>query len=47
MGKYYIPVEIDCRVRNDARNRCGYCLSLQHLVMARLEIEHIIPAFSP
>jgi hypothetical protein len=26
-----------------ARNRCGYCLSPQHLVMARLEIENIIP----
>ncbi len=26
-----------------AQHRCGYCLSPQHLVMARLEIEHIIP----
>jgi hypothetical protein len=39
----YIPVEVDRRVRTAARNRCGYCLSPQHLVMARLEIEHIIP----
>jgi hypothetical protein len=31
------------RVREAARNRCGYCLSPQHLVMARLEIEHLIP----
>lgn len=30
-------------MREAARNRCGYCLSPQHLVMARLEIEHIIP----
>jgi HNH endonuclease len=29
--------------RQAARNRCGYCLSPQHLVMARLEIEHILP----
>ncbi|MBW4671846.1 MAG: HNH endonuclease [Cyanomargarita calcarea GSE-NOS-MK-12-04C] len=43
MARPYIPVEIDRRVRNSARNRCGYCLSPQHLVMARLEIEHIIP----
>jgi 5-methylcytosine-specific restriction endonuclease McrA len=43
MARIYIPVEIDRRVRNAARNRCGYCLSPQHLVMARLEIEHIIP----
>ncbi|WP_439100154.1 HNH endonuclease [Candidatus Viridilinea mediisalina] len=31
------------RIRSAARHRCGYCLSPQHLVMARLEIEHIIP----
>jgi len=38
-----IPAELDRRVREAARNRCGYCLSPQHLVMARLEIEHIVP----
>ncbi len=43
MARIYIPVEIERRVRHAARNRCGYCLSPQHLVMARLEIEHIIP----
>jgi hypothetical protein len=43
MGRAYIPVETERRVRAAARNRCGYCLSPQHLVMARLEIEHIIP----
>lgn len=43
MSRIYIPVEIERRVRSAARNRCGYCLSPQHLVMARLEIEHIIP----
>ncbi|MFB2833694.1 HNH endonuclease [Floridanema evergladense] len=43
MSRIYIPVEIERRVRTAARNRCGYCLSPQHLVMARLEIEHIIP----
>jgi hypothetical protein len=31
------------RVKKAAKNRCGYCLSPQKLVMARLEIEHIIP----
>jgi hypothetical protein len=35
--------ESDRRIRLIARNRCGYCLSPQRLVMARLEIEHIIP----
>src|SRR5205814_7005989 len=34
---------VERRVRAAARNRCGFCLSPQHLVMARLEIEHIIP----
>lgn len=43
MPSVYIPVEIERRVRYEAGNRCGYCLSPQQLVMARLEIEHIIP----
>jgi hypothetical protein len=43
MPREYIPVAVDRRVREAARNRCGYCLSPQHLVMARLQIEHIIP----
>jgi hypothetical protein len=47
MARIYIRVEIDRRVRHAARNRCGYCLSPQHLVMAHLQIEHIIPALSP
>jgi hypothetical protein len=43
MPRNRLPVEVDRRVREAARNRCGYCLSPQRLVMARLEIEHIIP----
>ena len=43
MGRSYISVKLDRRVREAAQNRCGYCLSPQHLVMARLEIEHMIP----
>lgn len=39
----YIPEILKQKIRIDAQNRCGYCLSPQHLVMARLEIEHIIP----
>ena len=31
------------RVRLEAGNRCGYCLSPQHLVLGQLEIEHLIP----
>ena len=30
-------------MREQADNRCGYCLSPQHLVLGRLEIEHIVP----
>lgn len=38
-----LPADLVRRVREAARNRCGYCLSPQHLVLARLEIEHILP----
>jgi hypothetical protein len=43
MPREYLSVDLVRRVREAAKNRCGYCLSPQHLVMARLEIEHIIP----
>ena len=43
MVRSYIPPDLDHRVRQAAQHRCGYCLSPQHLVMARLEIEHIRP----
>jgi len=43
MPRPYISTEVERRIRDTARQRCGYCLSPQHLVMARLEIEHIIP----
>ncbi|WP_219898752.1 HNH endonuclease [Phormidesmis priestleyi] len=44
MNRPYISVEVVRQVREAAQNRCGYCLSPQFLVMARLEIEHLIPA---
>lgn len=31
------------QIRAEARNRCGYCLSLQKYVLGKLEIDHIIP----
>ena len=43
MVRVYIPVELDRRVREAARDRCGYCLSPQHLVLGRLQIEHLLP----
>ena len=32
------------RLRNIANNRCGYCLSPQHLVLGPLEVDHLIPS---
>jgi 5-methylcytosine-specific restriction endonuclease McrA len=43
MPRESIPAELDRRIRAAGRHRCGYCLSPQRLVMARLEIEHIVP----
>ena len=43
MAREHLPVEVIRRVRAAARERCGYCLSPQFLVMAQLWIEHIIP----
>ena len=42
MQRLRIPAMIERAVRDAARHRCGYCLSPQHLVMARHEVEHII-----
>ena len=43
MSSGYIAEEIRKRVREKAKNRCGYCRSLQKYVLGVLEIEHIIP----
>jgi 5-methylcytosine-specific restriction endonuclease McrA len=39
----YISEELRRHVRDEAENRCGYCLSPQHLVFGTLEIEHLLP----
>lgn len=44
MSDGHIPAEVRRLVRAQAGDRCGYCLSPQHLVLGWLEIEHIIPA---
>lgn len=41
--RVHIPEAVKRNVRKAAQNRCGYCLSPQRLVLARLEIEHIVP----
>ncbi|MBZ0275599.1 MAG: HNH endonuclease [Anaerolineae bacterium] len=38
-----ISADVDRRVREQSRHRCGYCLSPQSLTMARFHIEHLIP----
>jgi hypothetical protein len=43
MSPTNVPVPVRQRVREAARDRCGYCLSPQQYVMGTLEIEHIIP----
>ena len=43
MSPERIPEEIRDRVRRQAGERCGYCLSQQKYVLGLLEIEHIIP----
>ena len=43
MPRDRIPSDVARRVRAAANNRCGYCLSPQHLVMAKLELEHLLP----
>jgi len=39
----HVPQEVRQRLRREADDRCGYCLSPQRLVFGRLEIDHIIP----
>jgi hypothetical protein len=43
MSSGYISEELRERIRQQAGNRCGYCLSPQKYVLGRLEIEHIFP----
>lgn len=38
-----ISKELDAKIREQAKYRCGYCLASQKLVSYRLEIEHIFP----
>jgi hypothetical protein len=43
MTSAYLPRAVAERIRKQARNQCGYCLSQQQYVLGKLEIEHIIP----
>lgn len=43
MSSSRIPEQVRARVRQQARDRCGYCQSQQQYVLGTLEIDHIIP----
>lgn len=38
-----IPKDVQRRVRAQARNRCGYCISSQKYILGLLEMEHLHP----
>jgi len=39
----YISRQLRQKVIADAQNRCGYCLTAQHISGAQMHIEHILP----
>lgn len=43
MSRSYIPAELRARVTEQARRRCGYCLTTEGIVGTPMEIDHIIP----
>jgi hypothetical protein len=43
MTSAYVSKSLRARVEAQARHRCGYCLTPEHLVGSPLEIEHLFP----
>jgi 5-methylcytosine-specific restriction endonuclease McrA len=43
MSSAYIPQALRQRVAEQARYRCGYCLTSEAIVGTTMEIDHIIP----
>lgn len=43
MSSAYIPKELRQLVAEQARNRCGYCLSTEAITGITMEFEHLIP----
>jgi hypothetical protein len=43
MTSGYVSKLLRARVEVEARHRCGYCLTPEHLVGSPLEIEHLLP----
>jgi hypothetical protein len=38
-----IPNDLKNKIRREAQNRCGYCLTPQEIISITLEIEHLCP----
>ncbi len=38
-----VSSKLQAKVRSQAKNRCGYCLLPQEILMGKLEIEHLLP----
>ncbi len=43
MSTSYVPRELRRRIGNQARHRCGYCLTSEEVVGTPMHVEHIIP----
>ncbi|WP_437755688.1 HNH endonuclease [Sorangium sp. So ce1389] len=43
MSGTYIPKALRLRIAEEARHRCGYCLTQEVLVGAPMEIDHLVP----
>jgi hypothetical protein len=43
MTSVYISKKLRERVAEQARYRCGYCLSSEHIVGLSMEVDHLIP----
>lgn len=43
MSSDYIPVELRRRVAEQARHRCGYCLTREVVIGGAMELDHLVP----
>lgn len=43
MTSDYIPVELRRRVAEQARHRCGYCLTQEVVIGGPMELDHLVP----
>jgi hypothetical protein len=43
MSKKYVPARLRRQVAQDARRRCGYCLTAEQIIGRPMNIDHIVP----